>query len=260
MATRSRWQGAGATDIGRIRASNQDALLVLNDYQTWAVADGMGGHAGGDVASRLAIQTIESVVRTGHAPDSFSRQTGQQRVSLLHRGIRTANQVIRDEASKHPELEGMGTTLVTLSIIANPDPQAIVLHVGDSRAYLFRARRLIQLTRDHSLVEEYVRVGLLTQEEAPSHPLRHVLSRALGPEPDVESDMNAIPLEQDDLLLLCTDGLTKMVPDECIAETLLRVGRSPAVACQELITEANRRGGEDNVTVVIVSSNRENSN
>ncbi|MER3423443.1 MAG: Stp1/IreP family PP2C-type Ser/Thr phosphatase, partial [Nitrospiraceae bacterium] len=242
-----RWWGAGITDRGRVRQSNQDAFLVLNDQSIWLVADGMGGHAGGDVASRIAVESIASalskqdLIRAG-----WHNQNERER--LLYQVIQEANGAIRREAHTRPELIGMGTTLVVLAIAEDPQLQATIAHVGDSRAYLVRGRALIQFTRDHTLVEEAVREGYLTVEEALAHPYRHVLSRAMGIETEVEPDISTSPLQPDDFFLLCTDGLTKMLDDNRILEVLLHSRQSPDLACRALVKEANRAGGEDNIT------------
>jgi len=248
------WRGAGLTDIGRVRASNQDAFAVLNDVGLWIVADGMGGHAGGDVASRLAVESITKRVRS-HAGTGNLSQTGQAWTEIqLRQLIESAHHTICKHAIEHPHLGGMGTTLVVLSIPSGSTPRLSLAYVGDSRAYLLRDGALLQLTQDHSLVEEHVRSGQLSPEDAATHPLRHVLTRALGIGNVVEPDSSTHPLQPDDLILLCTDGLTKMMDDGRIADILLHAGRSPEAACLALVDEANRRGGADNVTVVVCTA------
>jgi serine/threonine protein phosphatase PrpC len=224
---------------------------MFDDRGVWVVADGMGGHAGGDIASRLAIAAIGSYsepLRT----DISAHRPQQDDATLLRQAIEQANHIIRQEALDRPDLTGMGTTLVLLRITVNPAPCAIVAHVGDSRAYLIRNGQLAQLTQDHSWVEEQIRHGRLGYQEARSHPMRHVLTRALGTEPTVIPDISSHPLDPEDAILLCTDGLTKMLDDEEIVRTFLRAGTSREHVCQALIQEANRRGGQDNTTVVIV--------
>jgi len=248
------WRGAGLTDIGRVRASNQDGFAVLNDVGLWIVADGMGGHAGGDVASRLAVESITEQVRRHAGTDSLSQARQAWTETQLRQLIEAAHHTIRNNAFEHPHLGGMGTTVVVLSIPSGSIPRLSLAHVGDSRAYLLRAGTLFQLTQDHSLVEEHVRSGRLSRQDAATHPLRHVLTRALGIEDAVEPDSSTHQLQPDDLILLCTDGLTKMLDDGRIADTLLYTGRSPEAACLALVEEANRRGGEDNVTVVVCAA------
>lgn len=245
------WRGVGLTDVGQVRPSNQDAFAVLNDVGLWIVADGMGGHAGGDVASRLAVTSITEQARKHTDMDSLAQARQARTETLMRHLIETAHKTIRKRAFEEPRLSGMGTTIVVLGIQPGTTPQLTLAHVGDSRAYLLRGHTLSQLTQDHSLVEEHVRNGLLSPQEAAAHPLRHVLTRALGIGETVEPDISTHRLQPDDLILLCTDGLTKMLDDGQIADTLLHAGRSPEAACLALVEKANRRGGKDNVTVVI---------
>ena len=245
------WQGTGITDRGRVRWSNQDAFTVMNDRAVWVVADGMGGRAGGDVASRMAVDTLVREFARHRHSDTSSDPARDERTTALGQAIQASNQAIRDEALKRPEFIGMGTTVVIVTIVQTTS-EATVAHVGDSRAYLLRGDRLTRLTRDHSFVEDAVSQGQLSEEEALEHPLRHVLTRALGTETEVEPDISFYALQPEDLLLLCTDGLTKMMSDDDILHTLLRTQASPETACTALVREANRRGGDDNVSVVIV--------
>lgn len=225
MTAGPRWTGCGLTDRGRVRASNQDAYLVANEEQCWAVADGMGGHPGGDVASRLAIESFTRAVRTRDRTDSA-------REAWLTRSICSANRAIWEEARRRPELLTMGTTLVTVMIVGD---EAVIGHVGDSRAYRYRDGAMTALTRDHNV---------------PGRP--HVLSRSVGPSPDVVPDIATHRLRPTDLLLLCTDGLTKMLSDDAIAA---RLGGSatPELRCRGLVEAANAGGGADNVTVVLIT-------
>jgi serine/threonine protein phosphatase PrpC len=225
--------------------------MLLDGYGCWIVADGMGGHAGGGVASRIAVDAIAASVQRELNVTRVSEQAPEARERVLRAAISDGHQAVRREASKDPSLVGMGTTVVAVWAHATPAPEATVVHVGDSRAYLFRGNSLTQLTRDHSLVEEYRRRGLLSSEDAERHPLRHVLSRAVGPEPDVEPDASTVALEPGDRLLLCTDGLTKMLTDREIARILSKADGVSAT-CAELVAAANRRGGDDNITVVMV--------
>jgi protein phosphatase len=244
------WIGAGLTDRGRMRRSNQDAFAVLNDHGVWIVADGMGGHAGGDVASQLAV---ESIIHDFEALPASCNHEHDDITRMLRRSIQAANQVIRSTAMKRLELIGMGTTIVVLHIDGRT-ASATVAHVGDSRAYVLQKEKLLRWTHDHSLVENSVREGILSPEEALTHPMRHVLTRALGTELEVEPDLASHLLHPDDALLLCTDGLTKMLEDDHIQDILCRHA-SPEEACRALVNEANRLGGEDNITVVVVRNN-----
>jgi len=246
-AHNSGWRGLGESHIGRVRHSNQDAFAVLNEEAVWVVADGMGGRPGGDVASRLAIRAMTDTVTKTRPRDGLPERRECLRAALI-----AANQVIHEEAGRKPELAGMGTTVVAVTIATAPRPVAVIGHVGDSRAYCYRQGALIQLTRDHSFLEDAVAEGLMSLAEASAHPLRHVLTRALGTEPHVEPDIVTHVLEPRDLLLLCTDGLTKMLSDEVIATVVAGSPASLPSLCSRLIEEANHRGGEDNVTVIVV--------
>lgn len=253
MTAGLRWRGVGLTDRGLVRATNQDAYAVENTLGLWVVADGMGGHAGGDVASRLAVETVVRHVSERTRP-SRSQRAGGDDDELLRGAIAAAQGAILDQARRQRALAGMGTTCVVLRIADGAGLRATLAHVGDSRAYRWRGDRLTPLTRDHGLVEDYVSRGLLTPAQALTHPMRHVLTRALGIEDAWEPDLGAHELHVGDLLLLCTDGLTKMVADERIGEILRRQGSSPERSCEALVQEALRRGGEDNVTVLVCTA------
>jgi len=245
------WHGVGLTDRGLVRTSNQDAFALLNECGVWIVADGMGGRAGGDIASRVTVDGLAADLPR-HLGTHLSESTElHSRTALLHRLIHMSNQAVRAEASRRPELHGMGTTLVILMIMPFPEPTALLAHVGDSRAYCLRSGVLTQMTRDHSFVEESLRDGRLTPEEALDHPLRHMLTRAVGAEIEVEPEITVHELAAHDILLLCTDGLTKMLPDRIIRDILSQPAASLPEMCRALIDEANARGGEDNTTVVL---------
>jgi protein phosphatase len=242
------WVGVGRSETGRVRPTNQDAFAVLNDDQVWIVADGMGGHPAGDLAATIAVETAKRLVSRGLAGN---RQPSESAGQALGELLMTAHAAIREHSRTRPELTGMGTTVVAITIVLAPQPAAQVAHVGDSRAYLFRAGQLTQLTRDHTLIEEYLREGLIDRTAAKSHPQRHILTRALGLDEEITPDRSSIPLEADDVLLLCSDGLTKMLEDEDIASILRRADPSPHNACDALVEEALLRGGDDNVTVIV---------
>lgn len=245
------WHGVGLTDRGRVRTSNQDAFAILDECGVWIVADGMGGRAGGDIASRITVEGVASELSRCLGARLSDSTEIQLRRDLLHQVIHRSNQAVREEASRRPELFGMGTTLVILMILPRPQPTALIAHVGDSRAYCLRSGVLTQVTRDHSFVEESLRNGLLTQAQAVNHPMRHVLTRAVGAELEVEAEITVHTLAPQDILLLCTDGLTKMLPDQIIRDILSQPA-APHQMCQALVDEANTRGGEDNTTVVLV--------
>lgn len=224
------------TDRGLIRARNEDALLCDAHRQLFAVADGMGGHAGGDVASAIAIRTLEAAAgpATQHA---------------LVEAVAAANQTILATARENRELEGMGTTLTVLAVARG---EAVWAHVGDSRLYLYREGALRQLSRDQTWVRQQVDAGLLTAEQARSHPYASMLVQALGVKETVQPEVGALTCYPGDRFLLCSDGLTGMLRDPEIAE-VLRGSDMCEAAVIELIDQANRNGGADNITVVLVA-------
>jgi serine/threonine protein phosphatase PrpC len=222
------------TDTGRQRKSNEDNLFARPPV--FAVADGMGGARAGEVASRMVREALEAGL-----PDDGSAE------ERLAERARQANRAIHDLALANPAQAGMGTTLTAAYV---GEDAVSLAHVGDSRAYRLRDGRLELLTRDHSLVGELVRRGKLTEQEAEEHPQRSVITRALGPEPDVEVDTWSYPAQAGDVFLLCSDGLTSMV-DEAHITQLVRDHGDLAQAGQALIEEANQRGGRDNITVVL---------
>ena len=223
-----------ATDTGRKRRRNEDAYVVAPPL--FAVADGMGGAQAGEVASKLAAAAVEDT-------DS-GLLTGTERVTSL---FQEANRRVYEKSTTDPTVSGMGTTM-TVALVEG-DTVAIG-HVGDSRAYLVRGGKMEQLTEDHSLVNELMKSGKLSPEEAETHPQRAVITRALGTDPDVDVDAFAVRAQDGDVFLICSDGLTTMVGDEDILELLERNGDDLSRAAKELVATANRRGGEDNITVV----------
>lgn len=240
------WRSSGLTHLGLVRSSNQDALALSDELGLWVIADGMGGHAGGDIASRIAVDTI-----VAQAPALAAQADSPgSRADALRQALLRAHEAIRAEAGRRPALSDMGTTAVALSIAPAFPLTAAIAHVGDSRAYLCRKGALTQLTADHSWVEERLHQGLLSPDEAAVHPLRHMLTRALGNAPAVEVDVQVRDLQPGDRLLLCTDGLTKMLDNDRILEILL--SHPDGTACEALLREALARGGLDNVTVLLV--------
>jgi PPM family protein phosphatase len=241
------WRGVSRTDPGRVRPSNQDAVTALDDAGLWIVADGMGGHAAGELASRLAVELIATQwQREEDAP--------QAEADRLRRAIQMADRAIRETARQDPGAAGMGTTVVTVGLARTRPLEAVVAHVGDSRAYLLRDGTLTRLTADHALIEEYVRQGLLSPEAARSHPMRDVLTKALGTGGDSDPEVSTYRLGWTDQILLCTDGLTRMLTDAEILETWLRAGGSADEACRTLVNAALERGGVDNVSVLLIRS------
>ncbi len=222
------------TDTGRQRRDNEDCVLARPPV--FVVADGMGGAQAGEVASGMAVEAFaEGLQGDGTAEERLASRA------------REANRRIFELAASERERAGMGTTLTAAYL---DDSQLAIAHVGDSRAYLFRDDALQRLTQDHSLVDELVRRGKLTEEEAAEHPQRSIITRALGPEPNVDVDTWTYPVRDGDLLLLCSDGLTSMISEERVSEILADAG-DLELAAQALIDEANRAGGRDNITVVL---------
>jgi serine/threonine protein phosphatase PrpC len=230
-------RAGGATDVGKVRANNQDQLLVATSL--FAVADGMGGHAAGEVASRVATEALKA---------AFVDPTPDALVDAVER----ANRAVWDRAQAEPSFRGMGTTLCALALVhKDEDEELAIVNVGDSRVYLLRQGELEQLTTDHTLVQELVDDGQLSEAEADVHPQRHVLTRALGVDADVEVDLVEVVPYKGDRFLLCSDGLPREVSDAQIASSLRRLA-DPDEAAKELVSEARARGGNDNITVVVV--------
>jgi protein phosphatase len=224
----------GRTDVGRQRSANEDAFVVAPPF--FAVADGMGGAKAGEVASQLAADAFSGEGESGEAPEE-----------QLSRILREANRRIYELAATDESRRGMGTTLTAAKV---HDSEVSLGHVGDSRAYLMRDDKLEQLTRDHSLVAELERSGQLTPEAAEHHPQRSIITRALGPEPDVDVDTYTLAGRDGDVYLLCSDGLTGMLSDADVA-AILRGAASLDAAAEELVHAANQSGGKDNITVVL---------
>lgn len=251
-------QATVLTDTGKVRKTNEDSCLVDDELGLIIVADGMGGHAAGEVASRLAVEVVREQVsrglRTGLIPTCGTPAPHwSDRTRLLAAAVTLANDVIFRASQERFERRGMGTTIV--AALTN-GPRLSVVHVGDSRFYLYRGGRLIAVTRDHSLVAEQVAQGMITATEAETSESKNILSRALGVMAAVDIDAMEPAVQAGDMALLCTDGLTKMLDDEAIAK---RVGetRDPVGLCQSLVGVALGRGGRDNVTVAAGRVQRE---
>jgi protein phosphatase len=238
----------GCRDVGRVRESNEDFLLVDDATGLWAVADGMGGHAAGEVASELAVRALAESVRAAVDGSPLADAAAARR--CLEAGLEAANRRICDSIAAHPDQRGMGTTLVTAVVVGET---AVIAHVGDSRAYLLRDGQLHRLTEDHSWVNEQVRHGLLSREEAHRHPMRNVVTRALGTRGETVPEFGDAALRPGDAVLLCSDGLNVMMTDDQIRETLLPHRDDPAAACDALVRAANERGGGDNTTVIVLA-------
>lgn len=250
MTQPRQWTGVGRTETGHVRASNQDALALLNDCGVWIVADGMGGHPAGDIAAQTAVAAATQRARE-RAP--WLREHPSAAAEFVADLVTIANQQIHDAMLANPSLKGMGTTFIGLAITPASMPVAHIAHLGDSRAYLYRTRQLKQLTRDHTLVEKFVQRGLIDAATALTHPERHILTKGLGMGVGMKPELTSTPVTPDDLILLCSDGLTKMLEDAAIASVLSHANGDPNQACHDLIEEALNRGGEDNVTVIVVA-------
>jgi protein phosphatase len=242
----------GQSDVGQQRANNEDCFRIVQPLNLFVVSDGMGGEAHGEIASAMAVETVvkacmgeetETVAVSVEMPPDWSDQT-RRLVNAAH----LANKKICESAEANPQQQGMGATLTAAWI---NEEKLSVVHVGDSRVYLLRSGVLQQLTSDHSLVAEQVRRGILTAAEAEHSELQSVLLRALGTQPEVEVDAEEHTLFPGDILLLCSDGLTRMVAEQKIAATL-QSKSDPVRAAEKLVALANENGGADNVTVVVV--------
>jgi PPM family protein phosphatase len=234
------YTAAAATDRGRKRPSNEDAFGYSVEHGVYVVCDGMGGAAAGEIASSLAVDEFMRLLATQKPAEPFPAGAEE--------AIAAANQAIFNRAQRSNKLSGMGTTLVAL--LAN-ERHAWMINVGDSRGYRMRNGILEQITMDHSLVEEQVRMGRLDRTEALRSPLRNVITRALGTQSSVTPDIFELDTEPGDLFLLCSDGLTRELSDALI-ETLLRVGAPLDELCTRLVAAANQAGGHDNITCVLV--------
>jgi protein phosphatase len=243
----------GGTDTGKKRANNEDSYLLNDQLHLYAVADGVGGSEGGEVASRIAVETIAVAVpdmlgEKDRTPPSGELSTTDPDTMALKYALTLANRNIRREQSHDPKLAGMATTLTSLLLRKG---RLFLAHIGDSRAYLLRSGEFKQLTRDHSFVAEQLRAGAITSEQARTSPYRHVITRALGIDEEVKADFTGHALQREDRLLLCTDGLTGMVDDGEI-HRLLSTAATPRDVVQKLLTAANDRGGLDNITAVVI--------
>ena len=240
-----KFEAHGATDVGRQRSRNEDSYLVSPERRLYAVADGMGGHAAGDVASRTAIETLDRLVGPVRDTADVAERTRE-----LVEATRAANAAILADAEREPERAGMGTTLSVLSVLPTGDTY-LISHVGDSRIYQLRDGVLTQLTVDHTWVQRQVDLGKLTPRRARVHPYASVLTHALGVDEEERIDTLMGTVRPDDLYLLCSDGLTTVLEDRVIREILGGAGTLEGMA-DGLIAEANREGGPDNITVVLI--------
>ena len=248
-------KSAGVTHVGRQRQHNEDSFLVEDAAKLYLVADGMGGHAAGEIASRIAVDSIsEFILHTKeddgtwpHAYDEHYRRS----TNKLMAAVRMANTRVLEAMRKDARLRGMGTTVV--ACLADDNTMSFA-HVGDSRAYLIRDGQLSRITNDHSWVFEQVQAGMLTEAEAEKHPLRNVITRALGGALSVTPDAAEVEVQKGDVYLLCSDGLTGMVPEDEILRVVTEHESDLDTACQKLIDTANERGGLDNITAILVKA------
>ncbi|MDX5070229.1 Stp1/IreP family PP2C-type Ser/Thr phosphatase [Lactobacillus iners] len=234
------------TSVGKVRKTNQDFVKTFknrNGIIMGVVCDGIGGHQGGDVASNMAVNHL------GHnfmMTDFCEAQVAQSWLSVQ---LKAENDNILRTATKFADLNGMGTTIVLAIIFAD---QALIAHLGDSRAYLYRDRQLTQLTEDHSLVNELLKMGQITEQEAKNHPQKNIITQTLGVSSTVDPEFSILEVHTLDIFLLCTDGLTNSLTDEQIQTILVPDGHSLKEKCKKLIDEANRLGGGDNITVCLL--------
>jgi PPM family protein phosphatase len=260
----ARYTAAALTDRGRKRASNEDAFGYSVEHGVYLVCDGMGGAAAGEIASSLAVEEVLGLLT--QRLDASREHSTENLASaptipeLAREAVAAANQAIHSRGQRNPRLSGMGTTLVgLLTGLSDEDARVWVLNVGDSRCYRLRKGHIEQLSHDHSLVDEQVRMGRMTRAEAARSPMRNVITRALGTQPSVTPDVFEIEVEPGDLFLLCSDGLTRHLTDDKL-ESILNAatpgaGSAPALLeelCARLIEAANKGGGHDNITSLLV--------
>jgi len=240
-------QVAGLTDVGQVRQINEDAILVDKTVQLYAVADGMGGHGSGDVASQLALKTLQSSIAAESVANALANDniTDEQALSLVFQSIANVNQRIYDENVKRgqPDGTGMGTTLVGLCLFGNGN-RAVAFNVGDSRLYEYRNQQLAQLTRDHTMYRDWEETG----RNGPAPP-RNIIMRAIGLFAEVDIDLDVLAINADTGYLLCSDGLSGMITDEEIASVLIESGGADTIV-ETLIKRANEQGGVDNISAV----------
>ncbi len=232
----------GQSDLGLVRQTNEDSFGLFPEQNLYIVADGMGGHAAGEVASRIAVASVRKYFE---APE-HARQNPADR---LREAVKTANSAVVGAGDCDPSLNGMGTTIVGVCALLNT---VIIGHVGDSRIYRYRNRQVEQLTHDHSLVNEYVRQGLITPESAAHHPMRHVISRALGTSVQIEVEIARHAPQAGDVFILCSDGLSNRVTSAEMNTLLTTATDDLEKTAGALVTRAKDNGGEDNITLILV--------
>ena len=242
------------TDVGRKRKGNEDSHFVNPEQNLFVVADGMGGHAAGEVASKIAVDAINEFVCLTWGDKDITWPFGlDDSISYdgnrLKTAVRYANRKVLEATREKTEYEGMATTVAAVLLDGST---ANLAHVGDSRIYRVRGSELVQLTADHSWINEQIQSGLISADQARTHPLRNVVTRALGGKADCQVEMQAHEMQPGDILLLCSDGLTTMIPDDEIASLVQNAHGDLGEAARSLVAAANERGGEDNITVLLI--------
>jgi serine/threonine protein phosphatase PrpC len=237
----------GKTDQGLVRSNNEDNFYLDEKLGLLVVADGMGGHASGETASKLAVNVIRDYFQGQQKGTADYNLSYSEATNRLNSAIRLANQAVFEAAQSSPQLKGMGTTIAAVLLTGN---RLSIAHIGDSRVYLVRAGNIEQLTDDHSVVNEQVKRDLITKEEAAKSEMKNILTKALGISTDTEADLDELTMFEGDILLLCSDGLNIMMTDETILE-IISLAENPFAVCDSLINAANEKGGKDNITVVI---------
>lgn len=243
---------SGLTDPGRIREQNEDNIAMMAEAGLAVVADGMGGHQAGEVASRLAVDAIQRHILEALANAREDSQSVLE-VAAVRDAIQQANHAIYELASRQPEYAGMGSTVVVTLFYGD---KLCVAHVGDSRLYRFRDTILEQITEDHSVIQELISRGLVTAEEARQSVSKNLVTRALGIDPDVEIDISEQDVYDDDVYLLCSDGLNDVLADGDLEMMLTEHGRNLETTARHMVDTANARGGPDNISVVLVRARR----
>lgn len=238
------------SDKGLVRIINEDSYNVLAGYTgvpvTFIIADGMGGHNSGEVASKLAVDYTSKQIL--EYPESLCRE--ESVLASIKEIMEKANSYVYAKSLEHRENAGMGTTLI-IAVIC--EQKLYIGHIGDSRVYHIRDGRMSRITTDHSFIEELIKTGSLTREEAERHPKRNIITRALGCSEEIEIDFYSCEIEGSDIFVMCTDGLTNMVTENEIMEVLEKM-EDPELTCDELVQRANRMGGEDNITVIVFNN------
>jgi protein phosphatase len=242
---------AARTDIGLVRSNNEDNYYMDEATGLFVVADGMGGHASGEVASKMAVDIIRDYFKgmSTNRPAQIGayRKDCSDMTNHLGSAIRLANLAIYEASQNNPQWQGMGTTVAAAGVDGN---RLSIAHMGDSRVYLIRAGNIEQLTDDHSIVYEQVKREMITKEEAAKSEMRNILTRAVGISAEAEVDLDELTLVPNDILLLCSDGLNGMVDDDTML-SVVEANDDPAAACEQLVSLANANGGKDNITVVV---------